>query len=195
MRRKFAAAKRRRIVQGWLCQPEHSNTEGWRRRKPPKPKVKANAFAFAFTLVEEDGFAFLRKSHGGCGAPPAPRQEPPFEYIRYEKTATPMGSPFSGGGGWIRTIEGEASRFTVCPLWPLGYSSIFSWAEEGGAGGRIRTPDLLITNQLLYQLSYTSTEGFHVHNGAYYSSEGRVCQQFFEKRTEKGEEAKRRNGE
>ena len=24
------------------------------------------------------------------------------------------------------------------------------------AGGRIRTPDLLITNQLLYQLSYTS---------------------------------------
>ena len=26
-----------------------------------------------------------------------------------------------------------------------------------GAGGRIRTPDLLITNQLLYQLSYTSS--------------------------------------
>ena len=31
------------------------------------------------------------------------------------------------------------------------------WASSGdGAGGRIRTPDLLITNQLLYQLSYTS---------------------------------------
>ena len=27
---------------------------------------------------------------------------------------------------------------------------------DGGAGRRIRTPDLLITNQLLYQLSYTS---------------------------------------
>ena len=27
---------------------------------------------------------------------------------------------------------------------------------ENGAGGRTRTPDLLITNQLLYQLSYTS---------------------------------------
>ena len=26
-----------------------------------------------------------------------------------------------------------------------------------GAGGRTRTPGLLITNQLLYQLSYTST--------------------------------------
>ena len=28
--------------------------------------------------------------------------------------------------------------------------------SDDGAGGRIRTPDLLITNQLLYQLSYTS---------------------------------------
>ena len=32
----------------------------------------------------------------------------------------------------------------------------FSWTPKRGAGGRIRTPDLLITNQLLYQLSYTS---------------------------------------
>ena len=31
-------------------------------------------------------------------------------------------------------------------------------SSEVGAGGRIRTPDLLITNQLLYQLSYTSTQ-------------------------------------
>ena len=30
--------------------------------------------------------------------------------------------------------------------------------ETIGAGGRIRTPDLLITNQLLYQLSYTSMQ-------------------------------------
>ena len=29
-------------------------------------------------------------------------------------------------------------------------------ARSAGAGGRTRTPDLLITNQLLYQLSYTS---------------------------------------
>ena len=31
-----------------------------------------------------------------------------------------------------------------------------------GAGGRIRTPDLLITNQLLYQLSYTSISATRV---------------------------------
>ena len=35
-----------------------------------------------------------------------------------------------GGGGWIRTTEAKRNRFT---------------------------PDLLITNQLLYRLSYTST--------------------------------------
>ena len=37
---------------------------------------------------------------------------------------------------------------------PFGHSGTLPY--EIGAGGRIRTPDLLITNQLLYQLSYTS---------------------------------------
>ena len=31
-----------------------------------------------------------------------------------------------GGGWWIRTTEGIASRFTVCPLWPLGNSPLFT---------------------------------------------------------------------
>ena len=29
-----------------------------------------------------------------------------------------------GGRRWIRTIEAESNRFTVCPLWPLGNSAI-----------------------------------------------------------------------
>ena len=66
-----------------------------------------------------------------------------------------------GGSGWIRTTEVEDNRFTVCPLWPLGNAPICNFdavgMERGGAGRRTRTPDLLITNQLLYQLSYTST--------------------------------------
>ena len=37
---------------------------------------------------------------------------------------------------------------------PFGHSGTY---PHYGAGGRTRTPDLLITNQLLYQLSYTST--------------------------------------
>jgi hypothetical protein len=36
----------------------------------------------------------------------------------------------NGGGGWIRTIESIASRFTVCPLWPLGNPTmeVYDWS-------------------------------------------------------------------
>ncbi len=56
------------------------------------------------------------------------------------------------GEGGFEPPKLKNNRFTVCPLWPLGNSPMY----EYGAGGRTRTPDLLITNQLLYQLSYTS---------------------------------------
>ena len=41
---------------------------------------------------------------------------------------------------------------------PFGHSGTRPYFDLkfSGAGGRTRTPDLLITNQLLYQLSYTS---------------------------------------
>ncbi len=38
-----------------------------------------------------------------------------------QKTDLLVGFCF-GGRGWIRTTEAESSRFTVCPLWPLGNS-------------------------------------------------------------------------
>ena len=70
---------------------------------------------------------------------------------------------------WWRRVDSN-HRFTVCPLWPLGNSSIFF-----GAGGRIRTPDLLITNQLLYRLSYTSA--WRLSNSERYYNKGmEVCQ-------------------
>ena len=47
----------------------------------------------------------------------------------------------------------------------------------GGAGRRTRTPDLLITNQLLYQLSYTSTSRKLV----YYIQRSQVCQALSQK--------------
>ena len=46
-------------------------------------------------------------------------------------------------------------------------------ALDDGAGGRIRTPDLLITNQLLYRLSYTSTNTGDDYN----NKPAPVCQQ------------------
>ena len=92
-----------------------------------------------------------------------------IEKVRMQSIRT-----FSGGGGRIRTIEAIRSRFTVCPLWPLGNSPIFSYCLIG-AGRRTRTPDLLITNQLLYQLSYTggSTEQ------AYYNTMAEKVKHYF----------------
>ena len=51
---------------------------------------------------------------------------------------------------------------------------------EIGAGGRIRTPDLLITNQLLYQLSYTSISISAVYSNRTFW----VCQHIFYARNE-----------
>ena len=81
---------------------------------------------------------------------------PPSKYPYQPKKTSLRMSFLVGGGRWIRTTEVVDNRFTVCPLWPLGNSPIFSLLSRlGGAGRRTRTPDLLITNQLLYQLSYT----------------------------------------
>ncbi len=49
----------------------------------------------------------------------------------HTKTKTPPNRVvfYFGGGWWIRTTEGIASRFTVCPLWPLGKSPILNSAR------------------------------------------------------------------
>ncbi len=60
-------------------------------------------------------------------------------------------SALFGGRWWIRTTEVERQQIYSLP--PLAAREI---SPIRGAGGRTRTPDLLITNQLLYQLSYTS---------------------------------------
>ena len=58
---------------------------------------------------------------------------------------------------------------------PFGHSGNPPYAV--GAGGRIRTPDLLITNQLLYQLSYTSTNVLVL---IYYITAFHICQVLFQ---------------
>ena len=52
-------------------------------------------------------------------------------------------------------FEPPKSTTTDLQSAPFGHSGNPPYMKFG-AGGRIRTPDLLITNQLLYQLSYTS---------------------------------------
>ena len=54
-----------------------------------------------------------------------------------------------GGGGRIRTAEPEGADLQSAAF------SHFATPPRGDAGDRSRTHDLLITSQLLYQLSYT----------------------------------------
>ncbi len=75
--------------------------------------------------------------------------------------------------GWsrIRTCEGSATRFTVWPLWPLGYppglfrtdatrtvraSRFGEILSRGRAGGESRTHNLRFTKPVLCRLSYAS---------------------------------------
>ncbi len=77
-----------------------------------------------------------------------------------------------GEGGF----EPPKSLTTDLQSAPFGHSGIPPYAIllfVGGAGRRIRTPDLLITNQLLYQLSYTSISAT---NRLYLSRLYPVCQ-------------------
>ena len=46
----------------------------------------------------------------------------PHNPLPPNKKPTLLGWFLFGGRGWIRTTEAESSRFTVCPLWPLGNS-------------------------------------------------------------------------
>ena len=161
--------------------------------------TEKSSLSAAFFLVGDGGFAFLRKSHGGCDMPPACRQEPPFESTIIN-THTKVKDPsfrMSLLPWWgmvdsnhrrrcqqiyslsplatreiphIQFVTPVLSNITnqrsVCdverrcdgmnePSRPRG-GERYEVRTDDGAGGRIRTPDLLITNQLLYQLSYTS---------------------------------------
>lgn len=58
---------------------------------------------------------------------------------------------------------------------PIGHSGTLPYSING-AGGRIRTPDLLITNQLLYRLSYTSVSRVLSNSRCYSNRESESCQ-------------------
>ena len=80
-----------------------------------------------------------------------------------------------GAGGF----EPPKSSTTDLQSAPFGHSGTLPYSlvrlstqRQGGAGRRTRTPDLLITNQLLYQLSYTST----ISNESYDSRLSLICQ-------------------
>ena len=97
-----------------------------------------------------------------------------------------------GEGGF----EPPKAMLTDLQSAPFGHSGIPPYEvvlSKVGAGRRTRTPDLLITNQLLYQLSYTSGSTSMID----YTHGGFFCQGFFEKIFPLGKRSgkKGRNGE
>ena len=91
-----------------------------------------------------------RQSRAETSAPP--KVHPLNEKRCINNVDTPL-SCSVGGDGFEPPKASPADLQSV----PFGHSGNPPYTYEFGAGGRIRTPDLLITNQLLYQLSYTST--------------------------------------
>ena len=57
---------------------------------------------------------------------------------------------------WRMDSNHRSETQQIYSLPPLATREFSHYSFLYGAGGRTRTPDLLITNQLLYQLSYTS---------------------------------------
>ena len=79
-----------------------------------------------------------------------------FETVHKKLSKILSSDHMVGAGGF----EPPKSKTTDLQSAPFGHSGTLPCIRIG-AGGRTRTPDLLITNQLLYQLSYTSTSTVH----------------------------------
>ena len=114
------------------------------------PIKQLQLFRQVFTLLGEGGFwtqrrfasnklapafAVLHSFFEPCKALPAASLRqidrcflPP--HSNQNKKAPHQDAFYFGGGRWIRTTEVSDNRFTVCPLWPLGNSPLWSWWSE-----------------------------------------------------------------
>ncbi len=63
----------------------------------------------------------------------------------------------SVGRSGFEPLKSKDSGFTVRPIWPLWNLPVINLKLPGAREGT-RTPDQLITNQLLYQLSYSGLQ-------------------------------------
>ena len=107
---------------------------------------KARCEASGFFLVGEDGFE------------PSKRNAADLQSVPFGHSGTPPYSIGSDGAGrrtrLIKERLGLALAGNAHPRCILNIR-VNVGSDRNGAGRRTRTPDLLITNQLLYRLSYT----------------------------------------
>ena len=175
-------AKRRPCPQ----QPASSNSQPRPTKRPPefpdRPTVREGAFVGepqVPTTFERSGRPAAAVGEAVCGRRPrgvcggtvgschigAKRNSRPQAADFQRKSVSPNKKSTLLGAFCLVGEDGfEPSKSVTTDLQsaPFGRSGILPYinpTEAGsfcGAGGRLRTPDLLITNQLLYLLSYTS---------------------------------------
>ena len=113
----------------------------------PRKRKTATPDGVTVFLVEEGGFEPPKSTTTDLqSAPFGHSGTPPYSLFVSSCQIEAQRSGFDlerrcSGGSELSCLHGS-ERSEAC--------------TDDGAGGRIRTPDLLITNQLLYQLSYTS---------------------------------------
>ena len=152
----------------------HLYEKGERRPKRKKSRSlterEGGGMIFDRTDVLDKRFGFWlfeRKRSASSSARSAisPAQQISPGEARYhapKANITEKASPKTCFFWWRRMDSNHRSRrqqiYSLPPLATREFPHIhFAALRKIGAGRRTRTPDLLITNQLLYQLSYTST--------------------------------------
>ena len=114
--------------------PARTRPSGWRRRRRrsrstgrcPSRQAPRSAFRVAHAWVRSPDAACVRP--GGIDPQPA-RLKPGIRPRAFSDAAwparthekTPSGRGLVGAAGF-EPAKANASRFTVCPLWPLGYT-------------------------------------------------------------------------
>ena len=88
--------------------------------EPSQPAWKAGTLPLSYTRIFN-----LYKVVRMKGVEPPRRRRQILSLVRLPIPPHPHSLFKFGGGWWIRTTESNANRFTVCPLWPLGKSSVF----------------------------------------------------------------------
>ena len=90
-----------------------------RRRDFDRSERFAKSLALLETLAVQKGYRAFLAASAVIGALHRVRSH---KALRKIKKTPDWVSFLFGGSGWIRTIEVIDNRFTVCPLWPLGYT-------------------------------------------------------------------------
>ena len=110
----------------------HSNTRHGNLRLTTDSCGCASSAHSTFCVIKNSYYT-KKTSYSFVGSPmPATGIEPVWEY-KSRRILSPVRLPVPphrlNGRRRIRTFEGIASRFTVCPLWPLGNPPLWAIAH------------------------------------------------------------------